>query len=243
MKNEQNIYDNDVFFEGYRALRERDDNHNDLVEQPAITRLLPNVAGLSVLDLGCGYGYNCIDFIERGASSVVGVDISQKMLDVAKNESAHEKIRYLKMSMTDVCSLGMKFDFIYSSLAFHYVEDFDSFAKGIYECLNDGGYLLFSQEHPLNTVDGHYIKDENGNVIEFACADYSVQGIRKSFWFVEDFIRYHRTFSGIINPLINAGFVIDALDEPMPSKEAIEKRKSLERYRLKPNFLIVRAKK
>lgn len=243
MNGEQNIYDNDVFFEGYRAIRERDDNSNDLVEQPAITRLLPDVTELTVLDLGCGYGHNCIDFIRCGAKSVTGVDLSQKMLEVAEKESAHEKIRYIKMSMTDICSLGMKFDLIYSSLAFHYIEDFDTFAKDLYECLNDDGCLLFSQEHPLNTVGGHYIEDENGNAVEFACTDYSVPGIRKSFWFVEDFVIYHRAFSGIINPLINAGFRIDTVDECMPSEEAIEKRKSFERYRLKPHFLIVKARK
>lgn len=34
-----------------------------------------NLSGQKVLDLGCGYGHNCADFIKRGADSVTGVDI------------------------------------------------------------------------------------------------------------------------------------------------------------------------
>lgn len=90
----QNIYDNETFFEGYKALRAGKTNYNDLLEQPAMAKMLPDLTGKTVLDLGCGYGHNCIDFVNRGAMRVVGVDISKKMLEVAKNESADKKIEY-----------------------------------------------------------------------------------------------------------------------------------------------------
>ncbi|MGN0634987.1 MAG: class I SAM-dependent methyltransferase, partial [Acutalibacteraceae bacterium] len=112
----QNIFDNEIFFKGYKALRDNEINSNDLLEQPAMTKLLPDLNGKSVLDLGCGYGHNCIDFVHRGAKKVVGVDISEKMLSVAKSESARPEIEYLNISMTDISKLGEKFDLIYSSL-------------------------------------------------------------------------------------------------------------------------------
>ena len=162
----QNIFDNETFFSGYKALRDSDCNANDLIEQPAMRKLLPDLNGKSVLDLGCGYGHNCIDFVGRGAARVVGIDISEKMLDVAKEESVNAKIEYRNMSMTEISNLNEKFDFIYSSLAFHYVKDFDAFAKAMYSVLNVGGQLLFSQEHPIitSTVDGagHFNKNESG---------------------------------------------------------------------------------
>lgn len=65
-------------------MRESDTNYNDLLEQPAMRKLLPNLLGKSILDLGCGYGHNCIEFVEKGATKVVGIDISEKMLAVAK---------------------------------------------------------------------------------------------------------------------------------------------------------------
>lgn len=243
----QNIFDNQTFFDGYKALRDGDCNANDLIEQPAMQKLLPDLSGKSVLDLGCGYGHNCIDFVKRGAVGVVGIDISEKMLEVAKSESADEKIRYINMSMTDIGNLNEKFDFIYSSLAFHYVKDFEAFSKKMYSVLNPGGYLLFSQEHPIitATVDGkgHFNKDENGNRISYTFSDYNRSGERKVHWYVDDVIKYHRTFGDIITALAKAGFVIEKVCEPTPEEWAIEKLPTMAKEYIKPNFLIVKARK
>ena len=244
---EQNIFDNEIFFEGYKKLRDSDTNSNDLLEQPAMRKLLPDLTGKTVLDLGCGYGHNCAEFAKNGAAKVVGVDISEKMLEVAKAENTDEKITYFNMSMTDIETLGEKFDFIYSSLAFHYIEDFDSFAKSMYNCLNSGGQLLFSQEHPIitATVDGkgHFNKDKNGNRISYTFSDYHRTGKRVVTWYVDGVVKYHRPFSDIINALANAGFVIEQVVEPLPEQWAIEKLPTMAKEYIKPNFLIVKARK
>lgn len=244
---EQNIFDNQTFFDGYKALRERDDNLNVLLEQPAMRRLLPEVAGKAVLDLGCGYGHNCLEFVERGATEVVGVDISEKMLKVARSESVHEKITYINMSMTDVKTLNKSFDVIYSSLAFHYIEDFAGFAENLYSVLNSGGWLLFSQEHPIPTatVDGkgHFNFDENGERTSYTLFDYHREGERKISWFVDGVVKYHRTFGSVITALARAGFVIDTVEEPLPEEWALEKLPSLDREFIKPNYLIIKARK
>lgn len=243
----QNIFDNETFFEGYKALRENEINYNDLLEQPAMAKLLPDLRGKSVLDLGCGYGHNCIDFVNRGAERVVGIDISEKMLSVAKAESSHEKIEYRNMSMTDISQLNEKFDFIYSSLAFHYVEDFEAFAKDMYSVLNSGGQLLFSQEHPIITAtvdgNGHFNKDENGNRISYTFSNYNEPGERKIHWYVDGVVKYHRTFGGIITALAKAGFIIEEVCEPVPEAWAVEKLPTIVKEYIKPNFLIVEARK
>lgn len=243
----QNIFDNETFFNGYKALRESDCNANDLIEQPAMRKLLPDLNGKSVLDLGCGYGHNCVDFVSSGATRVVGIDISEKMLAVAEKESANDKIEYRNMSMTDISKLAETFDFIYSSLAFHYVKDFDTFAKAMYSVLNAGGQLLFSQEHPIitATVDGagHFNKDENGNRISYTFSNYNQSGERKIHWYVDGVVKYHRTFSDIITALAKAGFVIEEVCEPVPEEWAIQKLPTLAKEYIKPNFLIVKARK
>ena len=73
----QNIFDNETFFNGYKQLRENDANYNDQLEQPAMNELLPDVFGKTVLDLGCGYGHNCLGFVRKGAISVIGIDIAR----------------------------------------------------------------------------------------------------------------------------------------------------------------------
>lgn len=80
----QNIYDNETFFEGYRKIRENEVNANKLFEIPALLSLMPDLRGRKVLDLGCGFGEHCKYFMEAGADHVTGIDISEKMLAVAK---------------------------------------------------------------------------------------------------------------------------------------------------------------
>ena len=245
---DQNIYDNEMFFDGYKHLRETDANYNDQLEQPAMAELIPDISGKSVLDLGCGFGHNCIDFVKRGAKGVVGIDISEKMLDTAKKESADEKIKYINMSMNDIGGLKEKFDLVYSSLAFHYVEDFNRLAENIYSLLNDGGYLLFSQEHPFVTATlgghKHYNKDDSGNYTSFTFSNYGQPGKRDTFWYVDGVEKYHRRFSDIITALCRAGFIIDTVCEPVPSKKANEKVPFIfEKEQIKPTFLIVKARK
>ncbi len=39
----QNIFDNEVFFEGYKKLRDNGTNYNDLLEQPAMRLQMPDL--------------------------------------------------------------------------------------------------------------------------------------------------------------------------------------------------------
>lgn len=247
MANEQNAFDNEEFFSGYLEIRSKETNLNVLLEQPSMRELLPDLTGKRVLDLGCGYGHNCLDFVKRGAKSVVGIDISKKMLALAQKEATDEKIEYFNMSMTEVKDLGRTFDFIYSSLAFHYIEDFEALCYDLYSILNDGGCLLFSQEHPIvtATIDGkgHFNYDENGKRVSYTLSNYNEIGKRHINWLIDDVIKYHRTFGFIINALAKAGFIIDTVSEPLPQKWAIEKFPDIVKEYIKPNFLIVKARK
>lgn len=46
--------------------------------------LLPDLQGKKLLDLGCGTGGHLQLYLERNAESVVGTDLSAKMLEQAK---------------------------------------------------------------------------------------------------------------------------------------------------------------
>lgn len=129
---QQNIYDNNEFFENYKNTRLSDNSFNELLEQPAMRKLIPDVQGKSVLDLGCGFGFNCKEFALAGAKRVFGIDLSEKMIEQAKATNNTDSITYHIMSMVDIDNLNAKFDFVFSSLAFHYIEDFELLIKNIY---------------------------------------------------------------------------------------------------------------
>ena len=244
---QQNIYDDERFFENYAKIRNSEKSFNELLEQPAMKRLLPDVAGKAVLDLGCGFGCNCKDFAVAGASRVVGIDLSERMIEQAVQKNSFNKIAYFTMSMLDMEQINERFDLVFSSLAFHYVEDFEKLICSIHAVLKEDGVLLFSQEHPVVTAaknnGKHYIKKWNGEVKGYLLNNYGNMGLRKEKWFIDGVEMYHRTFSYIINTLIRYGFEIEAVDEPLPGKEALQTRKGLKKEYVKPTFLIVKARK
>lgn len=245
---ENNIFDNQNFFDGYRELRNQDTCMNDLLEQPAMEKMLPDLKGKIVLDIGCGYGHNCLDFIKRGAKKVIGIDISEKMLDVAKKESANPDIEYRQMNMDEISSLNTKFDLVYSSLAIHYAEDFKKLMSDIFGLLNNNGILLYSQEHPIMTATidenmRHFNFDENGNRVSFTFSDYNRSGVRKAHWFGEELIKYHRPMGEILTGIAHSGFTITDVVEPLPEPWAVEKSPDVVREYIKSNFLIIKAVK
>ena len=76
----QNIYDNDSFFENFKNLRNNKINFNDCIETPILLAMIPEVDGKRVLDIGCGMGQHAKQYSDMGAESVLGIDISEKML-------------------------------------------------------------------------------------------------------------------------------------------------------------------
>ncbi len=243
---DQNIFDNERFFEGYKKIRENPLSANEIVEKPALFSLCPDLMGKSVLDLGCGYGENCQEFSKMGAKKVVGLDVSKKMIQVASHETSYNNVIYLNISMSDLSSVEGKFDVVVSSLAVHFIQDFNKLLYEIQGLLNDGGLFIFSQEHPLTTAltkDNNWSKDENGDILHYNLSDYSLEGERKTSWIVKDVIKYHRTLSAILNALVNNGYIIERVLEPIPDQTIMKKHPSYRRYYHKPDFLFIRVRK
>ncbi|MGB6129312.1 MAG: methyltransferase domain-containing protein [Psychrilyobacter sp.] len=243
MGKNQNVYDDEIFFEGYKGIRAQENNYNKLQEQPAIKSLLPDLKGKRILDLGCGYGDSCSYFIEKGAQKVVGIDISKKMLEVARKENSHENIEYLEKSMDDIENLSGKFDLVYSSLALHYMEDFEKLLMDINNLMRKDGEFIYSQEHPLSTAHRkglRWTRGEDGMGIHYNLANYMKSGKRETTWFIDGVIKYHRTFSEIINTVNECGFQIEKILEPLPSEEDIKLIPKMVQDFHKPNFLILK---
>lgn len=243
----QNIYDNETFFEGYKSLRDREVNANVLFEIPTLLSLLPDLKNRRVLDLGCGFGEHCKEYIDKGASRVVGVDISEKMLQVAREENSDPNIEYINIPMEDIGTIGETFDVVISSLAIHYIEDFDSVVRAVYSLLSDGGIFIFSQEHPMNTCYSggfqRWTLDENGRKIHANIANYCVEKGYDFYWFVDGVVHYHRMFSTVINTLADSGFRIEKVVEPYPDEALLAKYPDYYDNLHKPDFLFVKSVK
>lgn len=219
----QNIYDNDKFFENFKNLRGNEINFNDCIETPILLSMLPDIHSKKVLDIGCGMGQHAKQYSDMGAGSVLGIDISEKMLQYARQHNNADNITYQQMAMEDIDNLGQRFDLITSSLAFDYVEDFDKLLRNIYVLLKDNAELVFSMSHPMVTAwDGtydRYTRTETGERLYANINNYLVEGRRNVKWVVDGYELYHRTFSSLVNSLINAGFIIEECQESRISDE------------------------
>ena len=119
------IYDDESFFNNYIDLRNAENNYNDLIEQPIVFELLGNIKGKRVMDIGCGYGAMTIKIARNGADKVLGIDVSEKMIEKGIRENAHANITYKVLSAEELCFIDEKFDVIVSCLAIHYIENFE----------------------------------------------------------------------------------------------------------------------
>lgn len=245
----QNIYDNKKFSNEYDKLRKENKgyNANDLIEIPNFRKILPEVKNKSILDLGCGYGETDKYLKEQGASYVMGIDISKHMIEIANKENKIEGVEYHVMPMEDISKLDKRFDIVISSLAFHYIKDYQKLIQDISNLLTENGVLVFSQEHPLVTASILPQKQEKYIEVSqkryYLLSDYNRSGIRYISWNGETVEKYHRNFSELINTLTENGFKINKILEPTPTKEIIDKiPKYIYQYD-RPYFVFIRANK
>lgn len=236
----QNIYDDQRFFEAYSRLPRSVDGLDGAPEWVALRALLPELGGRRVLDLGCGFGWFCRWAREHGAASVLGVDVSERMLARAKAETHDAAISYVEADLEHLEIRPETFDLAYSSLAFHYVENLEGLLARVCAALVPGGKLIFSVEHPIFTAPtnpswsidtaGHSTWPVNG---------YLDEGPRSTDWLAKGVIKQHRTIGTYVNLLIRSGFAISDINEWGPSKEQIASRPEWANERQRPPFLLV----
>ncbi len=237
----QNIYDTDTFFEKYSQMGRSVKGLAGAGEWKTLEKMLPEFKGKKVLDLGCGFGWHCQYAIEHGAKSVVGVDISQKMLAVAKEKTSNE-IKYICKPLEDLEFPKDSFDVVVSSLTFHYLVSFEDIAKKVNTWLTEKGDFVFSAEHPVFTAHGtqDWYRDDEGKILHFPVDNYFTEGKREANFLGETVIKYHKTLTTYLNGLLQNGFEITGIVEPQPSPEHLEKMKEELR---RPMMLIVSARK
>jgi len=237
----ENKYDDPDFFKNYGQMRRSVGGLNAAGEWHVLQKMLPDFKGKKVLDLGCGFGWHCIYAKEQGAAQVIGVDLSAKMLAVAAEQSKGLQIEYLQLAIEDIDFSKDQFDIVISSLAFHYVADFQSILQKINHCLKPGGSFIFSQEHPVFTAraEQDWIRNEKGEILYWPLDQYQEQGIRQTSFLGHTVVKYHRTLENIFNSLIQTGFLIQQVSEPKPSEETVAAYPEMEAENKRPIFLMI----
>lgn len=225
--------------------------YHSYYEKPALFSLFPEVRGKDVLSLGCGSGVD-IEYIKnKGASRAVGIDISENLIKIAKEHTTNCEFHTMDMESTPFSSKS--FDIIFSSLALHYIENWDKVFAEIFRLLKPGGTCIFSCMHPLRTAMKQLEHERNTSKKSLSI---TTDKINKTVTIEGDYMHkhlvdgignmgvsiWHKTMSDILNTVINVGLTIDHVCEPKPLPELKEQHPSkFERLDKIPEFLIVRA--
>lgn len=238
----QNIYDKPDFFAGYSRLGRSVHGLNGAAEWPAVRALIPDLRGKTVVDLGCGFGWFSRWAAEQGAESVLGVDLSENMIGRARADTQDSRIAY---SIGDLSQLQLPsgaYDFAYSSLALHYLEDFDRLLSVVYQSLRSGSRFVFTIEHPIFMAASRaeWMQDTDGRKT-WPVNQYAIEGERRTNWFVDGVVKYHRTMATTLNGLIAAGFHVLHVNEWSPTDQDLAVTPALSDEIDRPMMLIVSA--
>ncbi|MBC2692789.1 class I SAM-dependent methyltransferase [Pseudomonas kielensis] len=236
----QNIYDDPGFFQGYSQLGRSIGGLAAAPEWPALQALLPPMANLLVVDLGCGYGWFCRWASEQGAQRVLGLDVSQKMLERARTTTSAGNIGYRHADLEHLNLPADSFDLAYSSLALHYIKDLPGLFAHLHAALRPGGRFVFSIEHPIFMAPRNpgWIIDAQGRK-SWPVDSYQHEGERVTHWLADGVIKQHRTLGTLLNLLIAAGFQITHVNEWGPTAEQVEAQPALAEERERPMMLLV----
>jgi ubiquinone/menaquinone biosynthesis C-methylase UbiE len=240
----QNIYDNEHFFAGYSQLGRSLEGLDGAAEWPALRAMLPDLHGRKVLDVGCGFGWFCRWARGAGAVEVLGLDVSERMLDRARRTTNDAAIRYERADAEGLELPDATFDLVYSSLTLHYVEALDALMAAMHRTLVHGGNLVFSMEHPIYTAPSApgWVIDATGNRT-WPIDGYLVEGPRTTDWLAKGVIKQHRTIGTVLSLLLRQGFTLTHLEEWCPTDAQISAHPVLAIERNRPMFLLVAARK
>ena len=203
-------------------------------------RLLGDLKGKRVLELGCGGAQCSIAFVKQGAHAI-GIDFSSEQLAFARRLCEREgvKVELRQGDLADLAFLGAEsVDLVFSAYAFGFVEDLNRVFRQVHRVLKSNAALVFSLPHPAYDM----IDDDSDEPLlvrrsyfDHSPIDYEFNGI--------SFTDYHHTISDLYMGLYRARYRVDVMLEPEPTPGGPRSQFWREAFRSVPRTLIVRARK
>ena len=179
-------------------------------------KLIGDVNGKNILEIGCGGAQCGIAFAKKGGN-VTAIDISEEELKFAK-ELAKENNVNIKFFQGDIINLNQissnSQDIVFSSWAFMHVTDLQSCFNESYRVLKDKGTFIFSTDHPFwRRICSDSLKVDKS---------YFEVGVYREPFMKGTFVAYDHKVSDFVNYLANARFTLEKMLEPNGT-ETLEK--------------------
>lgn len=235
------------------CVRDGYDVYRDHLNSPAFFALLPPVAGFAGLDIGCGEGENTRALARRGAR-MTAIDVAPTFVAHAGAREADEPlgIVYRHADAMALPFAGASFDFATAFMSLMDVADVWQALRETHRVLKPGGFLQFSILHPC-FVPAHrrVLRGEDGLCYAIEIGGYSESGSGVEEWRFSSaagaplmrLMYFRRTLTEWFNGIVDAGFTIERIAEPVATPEIAAAYPGLQDTRVAPLSLIVRARK
>ncbi|HEY0946187.1 MAG TPA: methyltransferase domain-containing protein [Opitutaceae bacterium] len=235
------------------------DTYRDALNTPAFLAMLPDVAGLSGIDIGCGEGHNTRQLARRGAR-MTGIDIAETFIThaAAEEERAPLGIVYHHASAVELPISDGVYEFATAFMSLMDIPELERVLAEVHRVLRPGGFFQFSILHPcFMTVHRRNLRGADGRTYAIEVGNY----FHRTAGQVEEWLftdapaaerqrypkfrvpRFTRPLSEWLNHLVAAGFVIERLEEPMPDDATAARVPSVQDAQIVAYFLHVRVRK
>lgn len=235
------------------------DLYRDHLNTPAFFNMLPEIAGLRGLDIGCGEGYNTRLLAQKGVH-MDAIDIAPVFIGKAQEEEHRQPlgIRYEVASGVELPFEAGEFDFATAFMSLMDIPETEQALREAFRVLKPGGFFQFSITHPcFNTPHRKNLRDVSGKTYAIEVGSY----FNKNDGHIEEWIfgaapahlksayakfrvpLFHRTLSEWVNLLLQTGFILEYMNEPHPDDETVKQVPYIQDSQVVAYFLHVRGRK
>jgi SAM-dependent methyltransferase len=142
--------------EPYELARTKPASPDELIEYPQQIDMMGDIRGKTILDIGCGSGAKCVDFIRMGAKSVTGLDVSDSYINAWNDREKPDNLFFLQADfnrLDEVEALREKeYNIITSFMVLGYAYDLSKVYNNISKLLSSDGELIVQLSSPLRWI-------------------------------------------------------------------------------------------
>ena len=141
-------------YDRWAAIYDEDGNPLTALEEPWLDRLLGDVRGLAVADIGCGTGRHAIRLAVAGAV-VQALDFSEVMLERARSKAGTSNIVFRVHDLAQPLPFADKtFDRVVCGLVIDHIADLGGLFREMHRVCRPSGFVVVSVMHPAMMLRG-----------------------------------------------------------------------------------------
>lgn len=211
----------DAWSDDFQALWNADTGDGDLPPAPcpftadapggSHPDILPSIAGIDFVELGCGGGQASVGTAQEGADTAVGVDFSAEQLEHARKlrDLYGVDARFVFGDVTRLPLADESFDVAFSGWVFQMVEELEAALLEARRVLRDDGVLVFDLPHPF-----YELFDPTTETLERSYHAPSRREIVIHEDYESNMVVFDRTVGELHGALVETGFAVRRILEP-----------------------------